>query len=305
MAHGGGARSEWFTAGRTAALVPLLDEHRHTGAPAPQCNSQALSAASAHAYHLPPAPCAQAFSVFNCHSYELDAASGARISFLAADPSIKCDTDDPEYWLLWRTGVCFIGCVSALPLLYLVLLFRCRTAIVTHSPTRLSRGCRFLWHDYKDQFWWFEPLQQARKLFLTGFVMMFDEAMPNARALTAMTVTLSFLVVMIYIEPFRSTTDSRLFALQQMVLLVLFQAVTLIRLCDEQRLCRSFGFESSFSISMACAAWNLLLMGVVLSMIVYRALQQSQRATLRLHIGEPVLTLLPDHRYHIFLSHIW
>ena len=235
----------------------------------------------------------------------MEAASGARVSFLASDPSIKCDTDDPEYWLLWRTAICFIGCVSALPLLYLVLLFRCRTAIVKHAPSRLSRGCRFLWHDYKEEYWWFEPLQHARKLTLTGFVMLFDESRPLARALTAMVVTLSFLVIMIFLEPFRSTTDSRLFALQQMLLLVLFQAVMLIRLCDEQRLCRLFGFESSFSISMTCAVWNLLLMGVVLSMIVYRALQQSQQFTLRLRGGKPLHTLLPDHRYHIFLSHIW
>ena len=43
----------------------------------------------------------------------MEAASGARVSFLASDPSIKCDTDDPEYWLLWRTAICFIGTTTS------------------------------------------------------------------------------------------------------------------------------------------------------------------------------------------------
>jgi len=28
--------------------------------------------------------------------------------------------------------------------------------------------------------WWFEPVNQLRKLFLTGFVMMLPESMPKA-----------------------------------------------------------------------------------------------------------------------------
>ena len=63
-----------------------------------------------------------------------------------------------------------------------------------------------------------------RKLFLTGFVMMLPERMPKARPLAGMVITLSFFSCTMYLDPYKSVANSRLFALQQILLLVLFQA---------------------------------------------------------------------------------
>jgi hypothetical protein len=248
----------------------------------------------------------QAFSVFSCTSFETDAATGSTISFLTSDVSVRCELGDPEYAKLRRAAIVLIACVGSVPLLYLILLLKARHAIVTHAPTKLSVGCRFLWGDYKDAYWFSEPLQQLRKLILTGFVMMYPSSMPNARILTAMVVILTFLVLQIYSDPFRSETDSRLFSLQQVLLFILFEAAMLMRLCEDQPLCRSFGFEGPFTISMACIGWNLTLLVVILTMIVHQAYHQGKAHTLRMKGGkEPVLTLEQHHHYHVFLSHIW
>ena len=109
----------------------------------------------------------------------------------------RCDLDNDAYYRLWRVSIALIMAVSLVPLIYLELLRRSRAAIINHSPTHLSRGCRFLWLDYKDEFYMFEPVQQTRKLFLTGYVMLFPEHVPNARTLSASVLTLSFIVLMV------------------------------------------------------------------------------------------------------------
>ena len=59
-----------------------------------------------------------------------------------------------------------------------------------------SRGCRFLWAEYKEGFWYFETIQQLRRLFLTGYVMLLS-ARSNTRLLAACTVT----IYLPYISP--------------------------------------------------------------------------------------------------------
>ena len=60
---------------------------------------------------------------------------------------------------MWPIGV---------PLLYAVLLWTSRTALINRRPTRMSSAIGFLSDDYSaDAFWW-EPVEMCRKLALTG-----------------------------------------------------------------------------------------------------------------------------------------
>ena len=135
----------------------------------------------------------QAFAVFDCVSFQVDAASGQRRYYMSSDYSVVCDRADDSYNRLWNLGCILVVTVTSLPLLYFVLLFNSRRAICDHAPTLTSRSCHFLWLDYWPDYWWFEPFNQVRKLFLTGFVMMMPERMPHARTLSAEVVTLSYI----------------------------------------------------------------------------------------------------------------
>ena len=44
----------------------------------------------------------------------------------------------------------------AMPILYAVLLHKCRSAIKNHQPSALSRATRFLWSEYRDSYYWYE-----------------------------------------------------------------------------------------------------------------------------------------------------
>ena len=253
----------------------------------------------------------QAFSAFDCHSFELDEAdSDAVRSYLVSDLRVRCDPNDADYATLQRTAIVLIACVTALPFIYFALVFKARSAILSHSHTKLSRGCRFLWAEYKKDSWWFETLQQLRKLFLTGYVMLFDKRHPNTRLLAAIVVTFTFRELTGFRDPYRDATGSALFNLQQMLLVVVLLTGVLVRLCDDPdngtEMCSSFGFQDSFGVSMLTVVWNLFLFSTIVVLIVLKAYQQVNKTTLRLKNGkEPLLTLHPEHRYHTFVSHIW
>ena len=63
------------------------------------------------------------------------------------------------YMFVWPIGVTGLYCT---------VLWMSRKAILTHVPTQLSRACDFLWADYNDSAFWWEPLEMCRKLALTG-----------------------------------------------------------------------------------------------------------------------------------------
>jgi len=245
----------------------------------------------------------QAFSAFHCERFEADA--GATRAFLSTDLRVPCDASDPGYRAVRNTAVVLVLTVGALPFLYFALLWKSRCAIRTHSPTRLSRGCRFLWAEYKVNFWWFEPVQQLRKLFLTGFVMAVipESSAPNLRLIAAFITTLSFVVLALYMDPYREVIAGRLYAMQQILLVVVFQAGIIIRLCENQELCRTFGFPSAFYVSLAFMAWSAVLFAVILCLIAIEAFRKTNDSTLRLRNGNrPTVTLESEHSYHTFVS---
>ena len=199
--------------------------------------------------------------------------------------------------------------MSALPFLYFGLVFKSRHAIITHSPTRLSRACRFLWAEYHQEYWWYETLQQLRRLFLTGYVMLFAKR-PNTRLMAALVVTFASRELSNYFNPYRDLIGARLFGLQQLLLIMMFLTGVLVRVCDDpdygQDFCRSFGFDSAFAVSVVCMLMNLLLFLILSVMIILKAYSSSKATTLRLKNGkEPSVTLAPEHKYHTFVSHIW
>lgn len=137
------------------------------------------------------------------------------------------------------------------------------TRRLSHSHAYAAHTVRLRVGTDKDDFWWFEPMQQLRKLFLTGYVMAAfpDDTVTNVRLTAATVVTLTFLAFAIYENPYRDFIGGQLYAMQQILLLVLFNAGILIRLCEDQEVCRTFGFGSAFHVSLFCAAWSISMCG--------------------------------------------
>ena len=77
----------------------------------------------------------QAFAVFDCVSFEADAATGRRRLYVSTDYSVACDDDDPSYAPLRRLAIGLVVAVTCLPALYFILLYFCRNPSATPNPT--------------------------------------------------------------------------------------------------------------------------------------------------------------------------
>ena len=90
------------------------------------------------------------FLAFQCESFGFDDIAGedsTSKSYLTASLNVEC-TGDGEHGSIISLAVVFVVLWPvAMPLLYAVLLHRCRHAIVDHQPNALSRATRFLWSE--------------------------------------------------------------------------------------------------------------------------------------------------------------
>ena len=106
------------------------------------------------------------------------------------------------FMLLW---------VVAVPFLYLVLLLRCRGAILAHQPTGLSRAVRFLWKEYKDGYYLWELFEVLKKLALTNVLLAADVEHGSSRFLRlviALMVCFVALTLHLLALPFRKADDN-------------------------------------------------------------------------------------------------
>lgn len=82
------------------------------------------------------------------------------------------------------------------------LLYASRHALLTGTPTALSRAIAFLVDDYEATghgFWW-ELVELNRKLILCGWVLLIEEA-PQGRILAALLVSVAFLALHLFVKP--------------------------------------------------------------------------------------------------------
>ena len=162
-------------------------------------------------------------------------------------------------------------------------------------------------------------------------VLLIPEQYDMARLLFASLLTLSFLAGLFVASPFRHVSDTQVYTISQIMLLVLFMVSNLIKQCDElpgfcerhappQHHPRStssppcaphslhrFGFEDAYSLSLMLVVWNLILVVILFGLLVRSLMEAGTMPTVRLESTheEPQLTLAKEHHYHVFLSHTW
>ena len=94
-------------------------------------------------------------------------------------------------------------------------------------------------------FWW-EPIEQLRKLTLTGFVLLVPRETKLGRVIIAQSVSIAFLMLQLVCKPYRRAVDNWLMTFVQLALVLLFQAVLAIVTCDlDAETCSAYGFGST------------------------------------------------------------
>ena len=104
------------------------------------------------------------FLAFQCQSFGFDDLTSETKSYLTASLDIECSGSGAHQPIIALAVGFIVLWPLAMPLLYVLLLYRCRRSIQSHQPSSLSRAIQFLWSDYEDTYYWYEMIALTKKL---------------------------------------------------------------------------------------------------------------------------------------------
>jgi hypothetical protein len=142
------------------------------------------------------------FSAWDCVEFMQDSATGAMRQFLREEPSIECETD--EHWEIKRVAYVFFAMWPVgVPILYFLMLWPCREALVNGRTTPLTRATSFLHKEYSGQYFWWESLFVLQRVMVTGFSMFFFQAKYTVwRILFGIYITVSYMALLLTFRPY-------------------------------------------------------------------------------------------------------
>lgn len=189
-----------------------------------------------------------------------------------------------------------------------------RKAIVNHQPSTLSHAIRFLHDEYATRVYWWELVELARKLALTGFLQLFDSE-GLTRPVLALLLSIAHLVLLQAAMPYKQTSTFAVAVALSLTLTCNLFASLLFKVYTatmndvhiENRL--FVGIVQPLSLSLLLVAFNigvLVLLALLLcSQVAVQRREQTRRLLRWSETGEPVNPPASRAAYHLFLSHEW
>ena len=138
---------------------------------------------------------ARVFSAFSCDGFEEYA--GQTRYYVHDDRSLECSSEVADYRHLTTLALVFIVLFPVGVPLLLALLLR-----VSHSSpprqwrSQLARATSFLWEDYRDGSHQWEVAETARKLTVSGFLLLIPQRLSLVRLLAALLLSIGFVFVL-------------------------------------------------------------------------------------------------------------
>ena len=124
------------------------------------------------------------------------------------DASVECGSDDHGPITALATGFIVLWPAGSL-VLFTSLLAACYKPLQAKTPNALTRATAFLHREYKRNWYWWEAADLARKLFLTGFVLLVAEEEDSfVRLVVAVLVCSCYAVVIALIQPYKRFGDN-------------------------------------------------------------------------------------------------
>eukprot|EP00327_Prymnesium_parvum_P051204 CAMPEP_0205902822 /NCGR_PEP_ID=MMETSP1083-20121108/28418_1 /ASSEMBLY_ACC=CAM_ASM_000430 /TAXON_ID=97485 /ORGANISM="Prymnesium parvum, Strain Texoma1" /LENGTH=756 /DNA_ID=CAMNT_0053268439 /DNA_START=141 /DNA_END=2413 /DNA_ORIENTATION=- len=219
-------------------------------------------------------------------------------SFMVRDLSVECS--GPEYEQITMVALIFVVVWPVgFPILYFVLLWRCRDDIAMRRRSRLTHATRFL-----------------RGLAVGGFLLLVPDTRKYARLLGAMLITVAYLIALLSMRPYRGQDLNMLSALGvQFPLMCIFLGALNLQLYmriednlpDDSLAEELMSFESRDQIVGLVLSFIFVVLALFLSVSLYQWVTRKPLMMLVLESTSlpPELTLRSSCRWHLFLSHIW
>jgi hypothetical protein len=167
---------------------------------------------------------------------------------------------------------------------------------------------KFLYQDYKPQYYWWEGLEIVRKLLLTGVLVQFKKG-SLVQTIMAMVIIVVHLVLLALFKPYKKARDGAIALFVYAMLLAVFFASLLLSvktaLAEGHPLRRGIS-ATAVAIVLIFSVVSVLVAGVVVALddicavARYPTLQHKEdsRPVVFEHYSDPA-------RFHLFLSHVW
>ena len=229
------------------------------------------------------------------------------------DASIECGTDEHGSVTELAFGLIALWPAGSL-ILFTSLLVACYKPLRAKRPNALTRATAFLHREYEKTWYWWEAVELARKLVLTGFVLLIPEERAFVRLVVATLVCSFYAVVLAVVQPFKRVEDNVLAVATSLVLLLLFLAANwttiflgIIERSSVDTADAVLGFDNLSSIINSM----LVLVGATLVFFLIGAVFSARHAkkapTIRLVSTNqpPEMSVGMGITWHLFNSHIW
>jgi len=297
-------RQMWRSSGSaTAARLGLLN---------------ALGPSLAIVTMLCPTVSAAAFGALHCRRVVSSSDPVEYRSFLWSSPGLECDSDEAARLRATAVAVLVVWPLGSLVGLAVLLGF-IRDAISRRTPSELSSACKMLWTEVRLCRYWWGLVEHFRRLMLTGVLLLFPERMAFIRLIVALFICLSFLVLQPMLNPYARADVSAFSMADQLVIFVLILGYSFIYLFERLRLFLPTEADGSTAISLVLAFTSTEQIAVLIVVVVSTlalivavvVLQQWVNGTrnhdfvLKETMRPPVLSIRKEHRFHLFLSHVW
>ena len=137
------------------------------------------------------------------------------------DASVECYTEKHESITDLALGFIVLWPVGSL-VLFTSLLAACYKPLQAKSPNALTRATAFLHREYEQTWYWWEAVELARKLVLTGFVLLIPEERAFVRLVVATLVCSCYVALVAATNLYKRVEDNFLAVATSLALLLLF-----------------------------------------------------------------------------------
>lgn len=193
-----------------------------------------------------PAVTRSIFAVWNCKEYSQGPGLPSR-AFLAADPSVECDT--PEHRTLIGVGVFLVILWPVgMTLLLSGVMWMNRKNILSGKRTPATHAITLLTGGFKQHLFFWEVIEISRRLICCSFVVLIPPDQMFFRAALLFLISLPVLVLTAVFQPCRSKEDNLLSIIAQTFLLFCFAICTVLSLINFEDL-DSAGKEAMLGFS--------------------------------------------------------
>ena len=225
------------------------------------------------------------------------------------------------YWkeLEFTAWMVIIFYAGIFPGILIALLVHEHRAIVDERETPITRATGFMHRHFRPQFWYFEVVHIGRKLFLTGYAIVFslDEPGSLLQLVWALNVAISVMAIELQVRPFRRLVDcyssliSSLAIIFSLIMCTVLRCSALVEDLRESDVQESLWQFLDFDLGQTTAilfAAAIAVFAIVISLMFYNVSKdQSLPRVMHQHSKRDakLLRLVDGQRHHLFLSHVW